>query len=257
VIAEDLRAGIVSGQRAPGARLPGENDLMRQYGVARMTARQALAVLHAEGLTVARQGSGVYVRDSRPVRRRAGTPPPMVPPRPRSGDGSWAAGTATVAAPPVRSPFPTGDPARTVSLDQVEVHPEAASPVVAGALGLPESTPVWARSRRFLLDGKPVMLAVSYFPAALVDGTAITSEDRGPGGTYARLAELGHPPVRFTEELRARMPLRHETADLRLPTGTPVIVLCRTGFAADGRPVEFSRLTLDADAYVLEYGVPV
>jgi Bacterial regulatory proteins, gntR family len=37
----------------PGDRLPGENDLMPRYGVARMTAGQALAVLLNEGIATA------------------------------------------------------------------------------------------------------------------------------------------------------------------------------------------------------------
>ena len=34
-IAGDLRASITSGERGPGSRLPGENDLMTAYQVAR------------------------------------------------------------------------------------------------------------------------------------------------------------------------------------------------------------------------------
>jgi len=41
LIASDLRAAISRGEYPAQARLPGENDLMRQYQVARMTARQA------------------------------------------------------------------------------------------------------------------------------------------------------------------------------------------------------------------------
>ncbi|HUR72700.1 MAG TPA: XdhC family protein [Sporichthya sp.] len=60
-IAEDLRSGIARGEYTPGGALPGENDLMARYKVARMTVRQALAELQREGLAVARRGSGVYV----------------------------------------------------------------------------------------------------------------------------------------------------------------------------------------------------
>ena len=68
-IAADLRAAIVNGDYAPGARLPGENTLMSEYGVARMTARQALAALISEGLAVSRKGSGVFVREFRQIVR--------------------------------------------------------------------------------------------------------------------------------------------------------------------------------------------
>ncbi|WP_019874341.1 XdhC family protein [Sporichthya polymorpha] len=63
-IADDLRSGIARGEYAPGRALPGENDLMARYRVARMTVRQALAELQREGLAVARRGSGVYVSAS-------------------------------------------------------------------------------------------------------------------------------------------------------------------------------------------------
>jgi DNA-binding GntR family transcriptional regulator len=61
-IADDLRAAIAAGTYGPGERIPGENDLMATYGVARMTARQALAVLADDGLTDTRRGAGVFVR---------------------------------------------------------------------------------------------------------------------------------------------------------------------------------------------------
>jgi GntR family transcriptional regulator len=54
-------------------------------------------------------------------------------------------------------------------------------------------------------------------------GTRITETDSGAGGVYALLAELGHQPVNFREELRARMPRDSETKLLEIAQGTPVI----------------------------------
>ena len=68
-IAADLRRSITSGERGPDSRLPGENDLMGAYQVARETARKALAQLINEGLATPRRGSGVYVRGFRRVIR--------------------------------------------------------------------------------------------------------------------------------------------------------------------------------------------
>src|SRR6266700_2192659 len=68
-IASDLRSAIERGEYPPGSRLPGENVLMQDYSVARMTARQALAVLINEGLAVSRKGAGVFVRTFRPIVR--------------------------------------------------------------------------------------------------------------------------------------------------------------------------------------------
>jgi DNA-binding FadR family transcriptional regulator len=62
-IAEQLRAGIVSGEFAVGARLPAERDLAKQLGVSRPSVREALIALEVEGWVEVRTGSGVYVLD--------------------------------------------------------------------------------------------------------------------------------------------------------------------------------------------------
>jgi DNA-binding FadR family transcriptional regulator len=60
-----LRAAIVSGELAPGERLPPERELSARFGVSRLTLRAALATLSASGLLSVRQGSGYTVRDVR------------------------------------------------------------------------------------------------------------------------------------------------------------------------------------------------
>ena len=49
-ISGELEAGIARGELAPGDRLPPERALAEQYGVSRMTVRQALQTLEARGL---------------------------------------------------------------------------------------------------------------------------------------------------------------------------------------------------------------
>ena len=98
-----------------------------------------------------------------------------------------------------------------------------------------------------------MLLATSYLPMSVVAGSAITQKDTGPGGTYARLAELGYKPVHFREEIRSRMPVKHEATALSISAGTPVILICRTAFADEGRPVKINEMTLDAASYILEY----
>lgn len=71
-VAAQLRAAILTRKLTPGERLPSQAELSQRYGVARMTVQQALRILKDEGLTVSRQGSGVFVRErtSRPVELR-------------------------------------------------------------------------------------------------------------------------------------------------------------------------------------------
>ncbi len=231
-IADRLRGEILSGELHDGDRLPGENALMAEYGIARATARQALAVLINEGLAVPRRGSGVYVRLFRPIRRHGSR---------RLSREQWGQGRAV---------WDADARGRAYTVDQVQIQREQASEEVGHIL---DSDEVWVRRRRYLVDDRPVQLAASYFPAELVEGTAVVLPDTGPGGVYARLGDLGRPPAHFTEEVRARMPHPREAELLGLPAGTPVISIGRTAYTAEGRPVEHNEMVLDAASYVLQY----
>lgn len=234
-IADDLRAEIFNGTYAPGDRLPGENALMKQYNVARMTARQALGVLAGEGLTEARTGSGVYVRSFTPIRRSGIT---------RLSASQWGAG---------RSIWDSDTEGRNRDVDQLVVVEAPIPANVAHVLQVDENSRGWRRDRRYTVDKKPVMLSTSWLPADLVDGSPITQPDTGPGGIYARLADLGHAPVHAVEEIQGRMPSAEEAERLRLGAGTPVIVIARTAFDSDRRPVEFNFMVLDSSVYLLDY----
>lgn len=62
-VADDIRGDIQAGKLPPGAKLPAETDLATRYGVARMTARRAIAELVSEGLLVVLRGRGTYVAE--------------------------------------------------------------------------------------------------------------------------------------------------------------------------------------------------
>ncbi|MBB4932146.1 GntR family transcriptional regulator [Lipingzhangella halophila] len=234
-IAEALRHAIASGELADGDRLPGENDLMKRYGVARATARQALSVLINEGIVVPVRGSGIYVRAFRPLRRHG--------PR-RLSRELWDNGRAIWEADATDREFET---------DSITVREIPAPDYVSRALELPGEARVVCRRRRYHLDGRPMQLATSYLPAALVAGTAIAETETGPGGIYARLSELGYAPAHFTEEIRVRMPSPTETEELQLSAGTPILDVLRTALTARRLPVELNEMTLDGSAYILQY----
>ncbi|WP_019549864.1 GntR family transcriptional regulator [Streptomyces sulphureus] len=236
-IADDLRARVASGELAPGSRLPGEPALVNEYGVAKETARRALTLLVTEGLAVRKRGSGTFVREFRPIRRVANR---------RLASEGWGSG---------RSVWSADVEERDLKVVDVEVREDTAPRQVARVLGLVDEAAVVVRSRKFLVDEEPVQMATSYLPAELVRGSAVEQQDTGAGGTYARLRELGYEPVRFVEEVRARMPSQEESEWLELAQGTPVIEVHRTAFAEDGLAVEFNCMLLDGGAYVMEYQV--
>jgi len=64
-IATILRERIHRGVFRPGERIPTEYDLCEEFGVSRISVRQALAELVHEGLLYRRRGSGTYVERDR------------------------------------------------------------------------------------------------------------------------------------------------------------------------------------------------
>src|SRR5579863_4674566 len=67
-ITDTLRRQINDGTLGPGALLPSEPELAREYDVNRQTARAALQALEREGLVVVRPRRGRIVRSTQRLR---------------------------------------------------------------------------------------------------------------------------------------------------------------------------------------------
>ena len=63
-IADKLVQQIDSGVYSPGSRLPAERELADQFGVSRVTIREAEIALQALGRITIKTGSGVYVEEA-------------------------------------------------------------------------------------------------------------------------------------------------------------------------------------------------
>ncbi|MFJ2094681.1 GntR family transcriptional regulator [Streptomyces sp. NPDC087901] len=234
-IAAELRAKILDGALRPGERAPSEMELKEHHNVSKMTARNALVSLRDQGVLESRHGKGFFVRSFEPIRRNATR---------RLSKELWGGGQ---------------------SMWSVDVHDRPMEPVadepiealapagIARTMRLASTDRVCVRSRVYLVDGVPVMTAVSYLPLDLVANSPVMQVDTGPGGIYARLADLGHEPKRFREELRSRMPTPEEAGQLAMGAGTPVMHIVRTAADATGRIVEVNDMLLDASRFVMEY----
>ncbi|MFV0472782.1 MAG: FadR/GntR family transcriptional regulator [Pikeienuella sp.] len=69
VLAEDLTGKVMSGALEPGARLPTEAELCREYGVSRTVVREAVARLRSDGLLLSYQGKGMFVAERMPAQK--------------------------------------------------------------------------------------------------------------------------------------------------------------------------------------------
>src|SRR5262249_8261610 len=68
-VAQTLRGPIVSGELAPGDKLPSQNALEGRFNVSTVTVRNAVEELEDEGLIAKRQGAHTQVHDREPTHR--------------------------------------------------------------------------------------------------------------------------------------------------------------------------------------------
>ncbi|GAB1643966.1 GntR family transcriptional regulator [Krasilnikovia sp. MM14-A1259] len=238
-LAGDLRALILSGDIAPGARLPSTAELTRRYGVNNMSVTRALAVLKAEGLVEGQRGRAVLATDRRPLVVRASHyPQPASPGEPYPWISENAAG------------------GRSGSSTLIEVGERPAPAQVAAAFGIAPEDPVVLRHQLLLLDDRPAELVWSHYPVDIARGTDLADHRRIKGGSPATLASLGHPLRNAVDQVSARFATVAEFVALRLPEDVPVLRQFRVAFDHAGRAVEATIMIKSAQQYEVQYDLP-
>ena len=145
-IADDIAAGLYAG----GSKLPTEPELATRFGVNRHTLRRAMAALAEDGLVRIEQGRGTYVQEN--------VVDYMIGKRTRFSEIITR-----------QHRHPGG------RLLQAQELPASAE--VAEALELPVDTPCLCLESLGEVDGQPLSLSVSHFPAArFPDLIAIVAE---------------------------------------------------------------------------------
>ena len=235
-IADDLRDQITAATLPPGSQLPTEPKLAAGYGASRSTVRLAIGLLIQQGLVETRQGVGTYVTE--PV-----TPLTVV----LSREEDWRAGETADAA-----LQPTGAPASRPVTAKFQAETAGADAEAAAALNIPVGTPVVLRRTQRYLGKEPWSLVVSVYPAAIVKGTPLEQAGQSAQSASLVLAEHGHQPAGYRDEIYARMPGPAETAFFQLSSPVPVTVVSRTTYDAS-RPIRLTRYVYRADRLRLRH----
>lgn len=240
-VARQIREAIAAGEFPRGAKLPAEPELAHRYGVSRALVNRALGILQSEGLVRPQRGRGTFVNEIPVIRRNtAGRQQRTVR---ESGEARGAFEAELKANGLV--------PATTVTIARMSAPTQ-----VAALLDIPEGTEVLSRSRVMKANDVPVQVATSYLPLDIAEGTALEQKDTGPGGSYSRLADLGHAPAEFTELVRVRAPEAEEAQALKMELEQRVFTITRTARTASGRIVEVNVITLPAHQWELSFTWP-
>lgn len=212
---------IQCGALAAGDRLPSEDDLVRQYGVSKITVRQALSELVRMGYLRREQGRGTFVA------------------RPKLEQGPRELTSFT------EQMKRRGMQAVSRVLEAGVVQADAD---VAERLHLPEGTPVLVLKRVRLADGEPMGVQTAYLPAALVAG--LEAEDLESGSLYEILrTKYALIPQRALETHCAVTVDEEEANWLGLPVGAAALTAERVSYLPDGRPLELVYSVMRADRY--------
>lgn len=204
-----FRSEIERGVYKPGDRLPSEAELIRQYGISRITVRQALDELEAEGLVMRRHGKGTYVAEPR-IEQELVRLTDFVEDMQRAGQNPSS---------------------RVVAF----VH-EPARPGIARALQLPSGTEVVRVDRLRLANGRPIAYDTTWLPlrfGELLAGMDLTQE------TIYHILETRYaiPVVSGAIYMTASAATAQNAAHLELPSGAALLVIQRISYTTGDKPV--------------------
>ena len=239
-ISADLRRQIQEGILGPGALLPSETEVAREYGVSRQTARSALQALEHEGLVVVRPRRGRVVRSTQRLRWHLSEferPDRTI----LATSDAWETDIERQGHDPTRQ-----------DLEVARITPPE---MIAARLNLDPRTDICVVRRHVrYIDGKPAIISDDYFDEKIVEGTELAE----PKDTTREniLAEAGYEQVYDIDEIITRMPTPDEVTRLGIPAGTPVAEHIRTGYTAENRPVRLMISIVPGDTLILQYTIP-
>lgn len=239
-ISADLRQKIQDGSLGPGALMPSEPELARDYNVSRQTARTALQALEREGLVVVRPRRGRIVRSTQRLRWHLSEferPDRTV----LTTSDAWETDIQSQGHDPTR---------QDLQVEQITPPPD-----IAERLNLdPRADTCVVRRHVRYIDGKPAIISDDYFDERIVRGTELAAPEDTTRENI--LAEAGYEQVYDIDEIITRMPTPEEIKRLGISTGTPVAEHIRTGYTAKDRPVRVMVSIVPGDVLILQYTVP-
>lgn len=215
-IRDALRAKIESGEYREGDRLPPESKLVEEFGVARMTVRQALAQLVFENLIVRQPGLGSFVAARRNVVASIDSASHLSFEEQVSAQG------------------------QTPALKLLGFGTMAATPEVADRLGIAAGDQVYCLERLRYVDDQLIGLEIRYIIEPVGRRVPMARIKTTPTFGLIEIA-LGEP-LDTVDVSMFSAPATTETAlKLNLRRGAPVLVREHIGLDSGGRIVLFGN----------------
>jgi GntR family transcriptional regulator len=211
-----------------GERLPSEYDLVRRFEVSRVTVRQALEALRAEGIVESQHGRGWFLRRVRAVQNLGRL----------QGFGEILG--------------PMGVRVQSKVLDVSEC---AAAEAVANALALAQGSSVVRIARLRLAGARVMSYDLSYFPKEV--GRRLAHEDLARQDVFVLFERALGIRLGFADVMIEVAPAEVDpAAQLNVKPGTPIFKLTRLTHDSRGVPVDFEYVYGLPEAHQFTVRVP-
>ena len=222
-VSDLIRERIVSGYYGPGELLPKEALLAESFDVSRITIRSALEVLSNEGLVIKKQGKGTFITENKKTLSI------------NSVQGFYSL--------LVKS----GADVETELMKSESVPPNSS---LAAELQISETEPIRKIKRLYLVKQKPIAIITTH----LFEDVQLTGKESEELTVYGVLSEkLNEEPVQAQYRITAAIAMEEESEHLTVPVGAPLMILKRTSFNKDGKPIEYTDHLIVAEDCNLEF----
>ncbi len=228
-----LMEAIEAGQWQLGQQLPAEGQFAEDFGVSKITIRQALQELADLGYVRREQGRGTFVANTK-----------------------FAQGPRELTS--------FSEEMRRHRLDAsslvLEQYVGEAGGEIAEALELRPGEPLFVLKRVRMADGDPIGIQTAHIPMALTPG--IESENFESVSLYKILRNRwGLQPARARETHHAALAEPAAAELLATPAGAAVLEVERVTFLSGEKPLEFVKSVMRGDRYsivldLVAYRVP-
>jgi DNA-binding GntR family transcriptional regulator len=210
---------ITSGQWLDGRQIPTEAELCQEYGVSKITVRQAIKNLAADGYLLKIQGKGTFVTKSdRPSGFAMKT---------RFTEEMFGKEVQVTREVLTRGIMPAEDPAREYLKTQDEIYRVVSQRVV---------------------EGEPISLDESYIPIAMLPGA--NDLDFTNRSLLAMLQEQGTKKIfKIVQTIEIAAVVGEHAQNLGVSNGASVLVIHRLFFGSDETPVAYTRFLGRSDRY--------
>lgn len=210
---------ITSGQWDNGCQIPTEAELCQQYGVSKITVRQAIKNLAADGYLLKIQGKGTFVRKS--------TQPSGVAMKTRFTEDMFGKEVLVKREVLARGVQSTENTAREYLKTDEDIYSIVSQRVV---------------------EGEPISMDESYIPVTMLPGANDLNFESG--SLLDMLQEQGTKKISKIVQTVEIIPVHGEYAkNLGVAEGVPGLVIHRLFLGQDETPVAYTRFLGRSDRY--------